>query len=263
VIVTGVEGVPVFAVNEFLPKRTRYCLCIPIINEGDRARRELERAKEAGIDTMADIIICDGGSTDGSMDETVLRTLGVNVLLIKQDSGRLSAQLRMGFYWCLSRGYQGIITVDGNDKDSIESVPLFIEKLDEGYDFVQGSRFINLGSSLNLPLLRLLAIRLVHAPLISLSARRRFTDTTNGFRGHSRRYLEHPGVQPFRNVFSTYEMLAYLSVRASQLGLRVCEVPVTRSYPKNGIIPTKISPVKGNIILMKILFNTIRGVYNP
>ena len=30
------------------------------------------------------------------------------------------------------------------------------------------------------------------------------------------------------------ELLAYLSVRATQLGMKACEVPVTRAYPKKG-----------------------------
>ena len=46
----------------------------------------------------------------------------------------------MGIWWALQRGYQGIITIDGNNKDSIEDIPHFIEKLKAGYDLVQGSR---------------------------------------------------------------------------------------------------------------------------
>ena len=48
----------------------------------------------------------------------------------------------MGIWWALQRGYQGVITIDGNNKDSIEDVLRFIEKLVEGYDLIQGSRFV-------------------------------------------------------------------------------------------------------------------------
>ena len=61
----------------------------------------------------------------------------------------------------------------------------------------------------------------------------------------------------------TYELLAYLSTRASQLKLKTCEVPVTRAYPNEGKIPTKISPMKGNAELMKILLANAAGKYNP
>ncbi len=259
----NIAGVPNFVSVELGEKATKYCLCIPIINEADRIGKELERAKAAGVDKLVDIIICDGDSTDGSTDIEQLKTLGVNTLLIKKDSGKQGAQLRMGFWFALQRGYEGIITIDGNNKDSIESVPLFIEKLEQGFDFVQGSRYLPGGAAINTPFIRNLAVKLIHAPLISLTARHRFTDSTNAFRCHSKKYLTHPQVQPFRSVFSSYELLAYLSVRASQLGLKVSEVPVTRAYPSSGSTPTKISFFKGNFNLIKILVTNFLGRYNP
>ena len=60
----------------------------------------------------------------------------------------------------------------------------------------------------------------------------------------------------------TYELLAYLSVRADQLGLKTCEIPVTRAYPAKGKVPTKISFVKGNSELLKILFANLFRKYN-
>lgn len=262
-IYKNIIGVPKFECEEYLPKKTKYCLCIPIINEGVNIKEELARAQNHGIDKLVDIVICDGGSTDGSTEKTLLKSMGVNTLLTKRDDGKQGAQLRMGFWWALKREYAGIITIDGNNKDSIESVIKFIEKLDEGYDFVQGSRFIKGGEAINTPLIRYLAVKLIHAPIISLAAKQRFTDTTNAFRGYSIKYLKHQEVQPFRNIFVTYELLAYLSVRASQLHLKACEIPVTRAYPSTGKTPTKITAVKGNSDLIKILFKTLRGDYRP
>jgi hypothetical protein len=108
----------------------------------------------------------------------------------------------------------------------------------------------------------LVAIRAFHAPLVSLAAGFRFTDTTNAFRGHSRRLLLHPGLQPFRPQFERYELLAYLSVRAPQLGLRVKELPVGRCYPEDGV-PTKISRIKGNAELAGTLVRAVTGRFHP
>lgn len=257
------NGVPAFEANEFRGKQSEYCLCIPIINEGERILKELQRAFDHNIHEIVDIIICDGGSTDGSMDAEKLKALGVNTLLTKRDSGKQGAQLRMGFWFAFERGYEGILTIDGNNKDSIESVPLFIEKLKEGYDFIQGSRYVKGGKAVNTPLIRHLAVQFIHSPIITITARHRFTDSTNAFRAYSAKYLKHPKVQPLRDIFVGYELLAYLSVRASQLGLKVGEVPVERVYPKFGKTPTKISFFKGNSDLMKILFKNLKGDYNP
>lgn len=257
------EGIPKFECTEYTKKSREYAVLIPVINEGNRIIGELERARQRHIADYADIVICDGGSTDGCTDGTSMRRLQVNTLLVKRDAGKQGAQLRMGIWWALERGYQGIITIDGNNKDSIEDVPRFIEKLEEGYDFVQGSRFIPGGQAVNTPLVRYISLKLIHAPIISLTAHHRFTDTTNAYRAYSRKYLEHPQVQPLRDTFMTYELLAYLSVRASQLGMRVCEIPVRREYPSKGKTPTKISAFRGNFELMKILMLNACGWYNP
>jgi dolichol-phosphate mannosyltransferase len=236
-------------------------LLIPVINEGSRIQNELRRAKTAGIDTLVDIIICDGGSSDGCIAD-IHKQFGVNTLLVKTGAGKYGAQLRMGLWWALERGYEGFITIDGNNKDSVEDVSAFIEKLDEGYDFVQGSRFVKGGKAINTPFMRLAAVRLIHAPVISFAAQKRFTDTTNAYRAYSKKYITHPAVRPFRDIFMTYELLAYLSARASRLGLMTCEIPVTREYPKGEKTPTKIKGFRGNNLLLKILFENARGKYD-
>ena len=257
------KGVPKFESAEYKEKSKEYVVLIPIINEGDRILKELRRAKKNHVSAYADIVICDGGSTDGCTDERKLRKLDVNTLLVKQDTGKQGAQLRMGIWWALERGYKGVITIDGNNKDSIEDVPHFIDKLKEGYDLIQGSRFVKGGKAINTPFIRTLSVRLIHAPVISLTAHQRFTDTTNAYRAYSAKYLTDERVQPLRDVFMTYELLAYLSVRATQIGLKACEIPVTRAYPKKGKTPTKISFFKGNSELMKILFKNLFGAYDP
>ena len=256
------EQVPEFEKVEFIGKENKYCLCIPVINEGDRIIGQLEKINKLGIDSLIDVILCDGGSSDGSTESSRLKSMGINTLLVKKGPGKLSAQLRMGYWWALNRGYEGIITIDGNGKDSVESIPLFIEHLDKGYDMVQGSRYVKGGIAENTPITRHLAVKLIHAPIISLAAGFRYTDTTNGFRAYSGRFLTNKKVQPFRDVFDTYELLAYLSIKAPKIGMKTIEVPVRRSYPKQGKIPTKISFMKGNASLLKILAKAVLGKYD-
>lgn len=247
----------------FGPRRTRHACVIPVINEGDRILRQLETMRRLDVPGLCDVIIADGGSTDGSMDADGLARLGVRALLTKTGAGKLSAQLRMAYAWILGEGYEGVVTIDGNGKDSVESIPAFVAALDRGIDYAQASRFIKGGVSENAPISRSLAIRLIHAPLISMAARRRLTDTTQGFRAYSARYLTHPDVQPFRDIFMDYELLAYLSIRASQLGLQVEEIPTRRSYPRGEVTPTKINGLAGQLGLMATLLRAVAGAYHP
>ena len=238
-----------------------YALVIPVINEGERIRRQLTRIFE--LNPSVDVIVADGGSTDGSLSLDFLRATGCRALLVKKGPGRLSAQLRMAYAWALDEGYRGIVTVDGNGKDDVAAIKGFVDKLDAGFDYIQGSRYISGGQAINTPVDRKIGGRLIHAPLLSLSGRRWYSDTTNGFRAYSAQYLLDPRVAPFRNVFEDYSLLFYLTVRAGQLGYRTTEIPVTRAYPKNEKTPTKISGWRGRMDILKQLFAVALGRFNP
>jgi len=253
--------VPSFEITELAPRAFPYCIAIPVINEGKRLLDQL--ARMAQLNLAADLIIADGGSKDGSTQPEVLRDLKVRSLLVKTGPGRLSAQMRVMFAYALDQGYQGIVTLDGNGKDGVEAIPSFIDALAQGYDFVQGSRFLPGGGEHHTPLDRKLGAMLLHAPLISLAAGIRYTDTTNGFRAFSAKLLSGPAVQPFRDVFDTYNLHYYLSIRAARLGYRIKELPVVRSYPQSGPVPSKIGGFGGKFAILKLLLLAAAGRYNP
>jgi len=255
--------VPEFQCREFYGKRSDVCVCTPVINEGHRIRTLLERMRRLNLMDNVDILIADGGSTDGSLEESYLRTMGMRTLLTKVGPGKLGAQMRMAMAYGIEQGYTGFVFIDGNNKDDPEAIPRFISMLEDGYDFVQGSRHMPGGRGINTTLIRHYGVKYLHSPLISLAARRRFTDTTNGFRAYSRRLLLDPRVQPFRDIFWSYEILFYLAIRASRLGFRVTEIPTTRAYPYNEKSPTKISPIRGTMNLLKILMRAVFIGYNP
>ena len=86
--------VPKFEAPLSMARRHPWCVVIPVINEGDRIRHLLERISANQVSSIADIIIVDGGSTDGSLDLDFLKSHDVSALLVKTDAGKLSAQLR-------------------------------------------------------------------------------------------------------------------------------------------------------------------------
>lgn len=254
--------VPIFELSLWLGRQHPWCVVIPVINEGERIKSLLSRMATFNIDGIADIIIVDGGSTDGSLELKSLQQKDVRGLLAKIGPGKLSAQLRCAYAFALDQGYEGIVTIDGNDKDDPEAIPRFIEALKQGIDFVQASRFIAGGVAENTPKSRDFAIRFIHAPMLSLFSGFHWTDTTQGFRAYSRRMLLDPKVAPFRDVFMTYELLAYLSYRVPRLGYSCLELPTVRCYPK-GEVPTKISSIRGNFSVLQVLLNSCCGKYNP
>ncbi len=255
------KDIPRYNIHEFTEKRTKYCLGIFVLNEGERIQRQLKKCRS--ITTLIDVLIADGGSTDSSLDETLLKDCGVRVLLTKDEKGALGTQIRMAMHYALREGYGGLVVMDGNNKDDPTQVLRFIQALDAGFDHIQGSRFIAQGVAMNTPISRTLAIKLIHAPLISLAAARRYTDTTNGFRAYSRQLMTSHDIAPLRRLFTGYELHYYLAIRAAKKGYSTIEVPVSRVYPKVGKTPTKITPIRGNIKVLIKLFRVITGHYNP
>lgn len=244
-------------------KARDWCVVIPVINEGERIGRLLSRMSALGIADLADIIIVDGGSTDGSLAAERLDANRVAGLVRKTGPGKLSAQLLCAYAFVLDQGYRGVVTIDGNDKDDPDAIPAFIRALEDGYDFVQASRYVKGGVAENTPWMRDLAIRLIHAPALSLASRFWWTDTTQGFRAYSRRLLEDPRMAIFRDVFRNYELLAYMNYRAPRLGYRCVELPTARRYPKGEKAPTKIKPFRGEMELLKTLADVCLGRLNP
>ena len=253
---------PAFETLIWRGRQHPWCVVIPVINEGERIKKLLVRMSAFKIDGFADIIIVDGGSTDGSLPLESLEENGASGLLLKTGPGKLSAQLRCAYAFALDQGYDGIVTIDGNNKDDPEAIPRFIDALKQGVDFVQASRFIVGGVAENTPKSRDFAIRFIHAPMLSLFSGFHWTDTTQGFRAYSRKMLLDDRIALFRDVFMTYELLAYLSYRAPKLGYRCIELPTIRRYPK-GEVPTKISTFKGNLSVLAVLLRTCLGNYNP
>lgn len=252
--------VPTFTISDFKPRSKKYCLIIPVINEGKKFKKVISSLKF--YTSRIDIIVADGGSTDGSTEKRFLKSNGVKALLIKKGEGKLGAQYRMAFLYALNKDYLGVITMDGNGKDDPKSIPDFINALDTGYDYIQGSRFIKGGKAINTPLIRWFAIRFIFSPLLSIASGYLYTDVTNGHRAYSKKLILHPKLKLFRNVFTSYEILFYITARARRLKLKSIEIPVMRKYPK-GKVPTKIIGLKKMYNVFETALKASTGFYNP
>jgi len=218
--------------------RTKYVWLVVERNEGSRFEKQLERMSE--YSSEIDIIIIDGDSTDGTCESILKGNYAVSELIISKAKHGFSTDLQIGMLYAMKKGYSGVITSDGNGKDSVEDIKKFIELLDSGIDFIQGSRFLKAGNHANTPLLRYLGIRFVSSPFTSIVAKVKITDSTNGFRGYSMRLLKDPKLQLAQRMFAGYSLVSYVPFFVGKNKLKFAEIAVRRDYPKTGLTPTKI-----------------------
>ena len=84
-------GVPAYEPHILAPKQHKYCVAVFVINEGERVRKQL-REMSALADRI-DIIVADGGSTDGSLALETLGEFRLRAVLIKRGPGKLSRRI--------------------------------------------------------------------------------------------------------------------------------------------------------------------------
>ncbi len=226
-----------------------YLVGISVYNEGLKIRRVVEKFNQYDL---YDVLIVDDGSSDGAVSD-MAREFPVTVLRndVRRGAGFTTRQT---IRYAQRQGYPFIIFVSGNDKDDPADVPKFVRALGEGFDFVQGSRFLPGGRFGSMPFYRQIATRFIHPVLFSWMTSRRFTDTTNGFRAIRTRMTEDPRMDIDQPWLDEYELEPYLFYYAVRLGYRVTEVPVTKIYPPKREGYTKMKPFGGWWSILRPIF---------
>lgn len=220
-------------------KKQNLALLIPCLNEGGRLIRQID-ALEEELDVGFDLILIDGGSKDGSIETIIKKSPKIlQSVIISHKKHGLSFDLHLGL-GAVSQDYRYVMTLDGNGKDDVRNLRKMFEYSQlHDFDFVQGSRFIHGGSSINLPRDRYFGIKLFLSPIITLFSRKYYTDPSNQCRVFSQRAIEMV-TQIDISKFLRYDYFFYIPIRLSRSNFAVSEFPVTRVYPADGSVPTHI-----------------------
>ncbi len=216
-------------------------LAVPVaFNEEKKIGSVLDRFVDGLVD---EILVVDDGSTDRT-PQVVLKK-GARLLSHAKRSG-VGAAIRSAVKYARANAFDVLVIVAGNDKDRPTEIPRLVKAISEdGYDFVQGSRYRSGGECGNMPFYRLIATRLIHPGLCSLVTGRLITDSTNGFRAIRLSIFDDPKIDIDQDWLDHYEMEPYLLYQAIKLGYRFKEEPVTKIYPPKAIGYTKMTPVAG------------------
>jgi dolichol-phosphate mannosyltransferase len=205
-------------------------------NEGEKIRRTLARHPRS---RTYDLLVLDDGSTDGALEG-----IDPRVVIVRNAANQgIGASMKRVFQYALDHGYDVLVIHAGNDKDDPLEIPALIEPIRTGTaDFVQGSRYLGGGGFGNMPAYRVVGTRVLHPALFSLAARKRVTESTNGFRAFRTELLRDPRIDWRQAWLDRYELEPYLLMKTIRLGYRHVEVPVTKIYPPHELGYTKMRP---------------------
>ena len=225
-----------------------FTVVIPAYNESDKIESTVLRVKQTGL--TEDIVVIDDGSSDDTKERA--ERAGAKVISLGRVYG-VGAALRAGFHSVKSRA-SVIVVMAGNNKDEPKEIPKLLEALQQGADFVQGSRYLVGGRAQGgMPIYRRVATR-IHPILFSFFVGKKVTESTNGFRAFRTALLEDPRIDLNQKWLDHYELEPYFLFKVITLGYSHTEVPVTKTYPPRGQTYTKMRPFSGWWSLLRPIF---------
>lgn len=199
-------------------KRNKIILIIAAYNEEKKISAVIKEVAKY----VNKIVVVD----DGSTDQTSKRSEHQKVILLRHiiNLGQ-GAALQTGFEYARTLNPDVVITYDADGQFVAQDIQKFVKPIVEGQaEVVLGSRF--LGKTLNMPLSRLIILRL-GILFTRFFSNIRLTDTHNGFRAFSGEAIKKIDLK--HNRWAHPSEIIY---QISKNKFKVLEVPITVKYSK-------------------------------
>ncbi|MEJ5167167.1 MAG: glycosyltransferase family 2 protein, partial [Thermoanaerobaculia bacterium] len=160
----------------------------------------------------------------------------------KKNQG-VGASIRSGLYYGLKRGFDIAVILSGSGKTPPYQIPDLLRPLYEGFEFVQGSRYLKGGKLLNAPLHRSFGTK-AYTFLFSLFCGKKIKDASSGFRAFYLSILRDKRINLRQKWLNSYELEPYLLFKVLKLNYKFLEVPVQIVYPERDKEYTKMKPFR-------------------
>lgn len=246
---------------------------MPCLNEEDTVAICVEKALSIlkKLKIKSEVVVCDNGSTDRSVKRA------------KQAGARVVNEKKRGYGRAYLTGIgqakgQYVIMADSDNTYDFDAIGKFVKKLDQGYEFVMGSRLRGDIADGAMPW----AHRYIGTPTISfllnLIFRTSFSDSQCGMRAFTMEAYKKMKLRTTGMEFAS-EMI----VRSSRVGLKTTEVPINYGVRRGNsklntvrdgwrhirfillysptvlfIIPGSVALLLGSTILLPLLFGPVR-----
>jgi glycosyltransferase involved in cell wall biosynthesis len=221
-------------------------VCIPAYNVSSKIGEIVSRARPYA----SEVIVCDDGSRDDTAREA--QAAGATVIRHRVNKGYGSA-IKTLFRTAKGKNADVMVTLDADGQHHPEQIPKLVEPiLNEGFDIVIGSRFINTHDREKVPSYRGFGIKTLTL-LTKVASYRNITDAQSGFRAYSNAALSQIELHEDGMAVS-----AEILLRASGQNLSIKEIPTTITYNTEGT--STMNPLSHGATVLRsiILFVSIR-----
>lgn len=194
-------------------------IIIPFHNEKENLPVLLERLDKAlaGVKMKSEVLLIDDGSTDGYKHEFKALSFRLQEIKQRKQLGKGRA-LEVGLE--KSKG-DIIVFMDADLQDSPEEIPLFVEKIEQGFDLVNGWR-----KKRNDPISKTLPSSIFNVLILKPLLKSTFHDINCGFKAMKREVLE--------EIPLYGDNYRFLPVLAHQRGFKTTQVEVSHSPRMKG-----------------------------
>jgi glycosyltransferase involved in cell wall biosynthesis len=211
------------------------CVIIPAFCESRTIGHVLMEIRALCLDA----VVIDDGSDDGTDKEA--RKNGALVIVNETNEGK-GASLAKGFSHALYRGYDAVITMDGDGQHLPEHIPDFIRMAEsKDYGILIGNR---MGNSGDMPFVRFVTNRFM-SWLISRIIHQNIPDSQCGFRLIKKEVLEKINLRTSK--FDTESEMLFL---ASDLGFTIGSIPIKTVYSGE---KSKINPIIDTMRFLRLV----------
>lgn len=197
-------------------------IVMPVANEEATMGQVIDKILSLPYDNLFLYPVVDLYSKDRT--EEIIRsyepTGRVRCVFYKESKGVISCYLE-GYRQALADGAECVLEMDGGGSHQPEEIPQFIEKLEEGYDCVWGSRFTYGGQMSHQPLYRKI-LSSGGTILANIVLGTRLKDMTSGFEGFQADVLRRMNLDKFLSTGHMYQT----EMRYYCRKLNTVEVPI-------------------------------------
>ena len=222
-------------------------LVIPAYNEEQKIEMVVEELKQHYPEL--DYVVVNDGSTDKTAQ--ICRERGYNLLNLPVNLG-LAGCFQAGMKYAYYKGYRYAIQFDGDGQHRPEFIEGMRRKMDEGYDIVIGSRFVEGHKDMSM---RMIGSRLITAAIL-LTTGVRVTDPTSGMRMFSREMIREFALN--LNYGPEPDTVSYLIKQ----GAKIAEVPVRiaeRTGGESYLKPMVAARYMARILISILLIQNFRA----